>query len=101
MKSFIERNVTEQLTLKEIAASVGLSVSRASQLFSNHVGQSIIDYAIEVRLAMAQERMRSGDMSLQEVSYLCGFANYTHFNRLFKSRFGMSPSNYVRRMTKS
>lgn len=98
IKLYIERNATESLTLKDISASVGLSVSRASQLFKETLNQSIMDYAIEVRLSMAKERMLNEGVTLHEVAYLCGFSNYTHFNRLFKSRFGMSPSQYNKLM---
>jgi AraC family transcriptional regulator of arabinose operon len=98
IKMYIERNAAEQLTLKEISASVGLSVSRASQLFKATVNQSIMDYAIEVKMTMAKERMLHDGITLQEIAYLCGFSNYTHFNRLFRSRFGMSPSQYNKLM---
>lgn len=98
IKLYIERNATERLTLKDIASAVGLSVSRASQVFKATLNQSIMDYAIEVRLTMARERMLYEGMTLQEAAGLCGFANYTHFNRLFRARFRMSPSEYVRLM---
>ncbi|MFD0959040.1 helix-turn-helix domain-containing protein [Paenibacillus chungangensis] len=94
MKVFIERHATEPLHLSDIAASVGLSVSRASQLFRDNIGQSVMDYMIDVRLSIAKERMLLPGMTLQEIAYQCGFANYTHFNRIFRSRFQLSPSEY-------
>ncbi|MEK8132784.1 AraC family transcriptional regulator [Paenibacillus filicis] len=98
IKSFVEKNVTEAITLREVSASVGLSVSRASQIFKQTFGQSIMDYAIEVRLSLAKEQMLIGCSTLQEIAYLCGFANYTHFNRLFHSRYKMSPSDYRKQL---
>lgn len=94
IKMFVEKHATEPITLKDVAASVGLSVSRASQLFKETFGQSIMDYAIEVRLTVAKERILFSGTTLQEIAYQCGFANYTHFNRMFHSRFNMSPSEY-------
>ncbi|OMF07411.1 hypothetical protein BK127_29270 [Paenibacillus sp. FSL H7-0331] len=98
IKMFIEKNATEPITLKDVSMSVGLSVSRASQLFKQAFNQSVMDYAIEVRLSIAKERILIGGSTLQEVSFLCGFANYTHFNRLFRLRFGMTPSEYRRQV---
>src|SRR5690606_16699938 len=49
IKLFVETHATESFKLKDAAAYVGLSVSRASQLFKETFDQSIMDYAIEVR----------------------------------------------------
>jgi AraC family transcriptional regulator of arabinose operon len=98
MKMFIEKNAIESITLRDVSSSVGLSVSRASQLFKKAFNQSIMDYAIEVRLSLAKERILIGESTLQEVAYLCGFANYTHFNRSFRARYGISPSEYKRQL---
>lgn len=98
IKLFVETHATESIQLKDAAAFVGLSISRASQLFKETFNQSIMDYAIEVRLAIARERILFSGTTLQEVAYQCGFANYTHFNRLFRSRFNMSPSEYKRQL---
>ncbi|MDF2723949.1 MAG: AraC family transcriptional regulator [Paenibacillus sp.] len=94
MKAFIEKNATEPLTLEAIAASVGLGKSRASELFRRTFGQSVVDYAIEVRLSVARERMAVEGLSLEEVAYSCGFHTYSHFSRTFSARYGMSPRAY-------
>ena len=98
IKMFIEKNATEPITLGDVSSSVGLSVSRASQLFKETFNQSVMDYAIEVRLSIAKERILIGGSTLQEVAFLCGFANYTHFNRSFRLRYRMSPSEYRRQL---
>lgn len=94
MKAFIEKNATEPLTLEAIAGSVGLGKSRASELFRKTFGQSVVDYAIEVRLSVARERMLVEGLSLEEVAYGCGFNTYSHFSRTFAARYGMSPRTY-------
>ncbi|NHN31418.1 helix-turn-helix domain-containing protein [Paenibacillus agricola] len=98
IKTFIEKHATESITLGDVSMSVGLSISRASQLFKETFNQSVMDYAIEVRLSIAKERMLIGGSTLQEVAFLCGFANYTHFNRSFRLRYGVSPSEYKRQL---
>lgn len=94
MRGFIEKNATEPLSLERIAASVNLGKSRASELFSQAYGQSIVDYAIQVRLSVAKERMLVEGMTLEDVAYGCGFNNYSHFSRSFAARYGMSPRKY-------
>ncbi|WP_223869919.1 helix-turn-helix domain-containing protein [Paenibacillus sabuli] len=36
------------------------------------------------------------DIGLEEAAYACGFRTYTHFSRLFKARFGMTPQDFRR-----
>jgi AraC family transcriptional regulator of arabinose operon len=94
MKDYIEQHATEQLTLKQVASNVGLGISRASELFKTTFGRSVIDYVIEVKLNIAREHILYENSSLEEIAYSCGFGSYTHFSRMFSSRFGQSPKEY-------
>jgi len=98
LKQYIETNAVEPLTLSTICASAGLSVSRASEVFKKAFDQSIINYLIDVRLSMAKERIFARGFTLEEVAYNCGFKTYGHFNRMFRSRFECSPSDYRKRL---
>ncbi|WP_156430964.1 AraC family transcriptional regulator [Paenibacillus sp. FJAT-26967] len=94
MKTYIEQNAPEAFTLNDLAEHVGLSASRAGHLFRETFGQSVMDYAIEVRISMACERIRFGAMTLEQASESCGFHSYSYFHRTFRSRMGLSPREY-------
>ncbi|KAA9004103.1 helix-turn-helix transcriptional regulator [Paenibacillus spiritus] len=94
MKQYIEEHAAGIVRLEEVAAHTGLSVSRAVRLFKEAYGLTIIQYANEVRLEMAKERMMYSPMPLEQVAETCGFANYTYFFRLFRRRYGVSPARY-------
>ncbi|KRF10147.1 hypothetical protein ASG89_00995 [Paenibacillus sp. Soil766] len=94
IKTFIDQHATDELTLKQIAKHAGISVSRAVHLFKSNFGQSIMSYAIEVRLTVACERIRFSVMSLDYVAKSCGFNSYTYFHRQFRMHFGLSPRQY-------
>jgi len=94
IKKFIDQHATEALTLEQIAKHAGISISRAVNLFKTNFGQSIMSYAIEVRLAVACERIRFSAMSLDYVAKSCGFNSYTYFHRQFRMHFGLSPRQY-------
>ncbi|SHE09698.1 Bacillibactin transport regulator [Chlamydia abortus] len=98
LKEYVEQHATEPITLKQVAESVGISPSRASHLFKETHGKSIIDYAIEVRLSIARERMEYSSMTLEQIAEFCGFQSYSYFHRVFRSRLGISPSEYRERM---
>lgn len=94
MKMFIEQNATLSFTVEDVASHVGLSVSRTVHLFKETFNQTIMGYALDVRLNMACERIRYGAMSLEQAAASAGFRSYSYFHRVFKARFGVSPRAY-------
>jgi len=94
IKNYIEENAASPFRLEDAAAHVDISVSRAVHLFKETFGTSIIQYALEVRLNMAQERITFSPMSLEHVAESSGFPNYNYFHKVFRKKFGMSPKQY-------
>ncbi|KIL39659.1 hypothetical protein SD70_18630 [Gordoniibacillus kamchatkensis] len=101
IRAFVESHATEPLTLQRIAAHAGLSVSRTVHLFKETFGQSIMDYAIDVRLAVACERIRFDAATLEQAAEQSGFHSYSYFHRTFRARLGMSPKEYRSRVQHS
>ena len=94
VKHFIEQNATTNFSLEEVAGYAGLSVSRIVHLFKATFGQTIIEYAIDVRLAIASERIRLTTMPLEQIAETSGFRNYCYFSRIFRARYNVSPRQY-------
>ncbi|BFH61622.1 MULTISPECIES: AraC family transcriptional regulator [Paenibacillus] len=94
IKHYIEENASFSFKLEDVAAHVGISVSRAVHLFKEAFGTSIMQYTLDVRLDMARERIIFSPMSLETIAETSGFANYTYFHRVFRSRFGKSPKEF-------
>ena len=94
LKRFIEEHATVTFKLEEAAAHVGLSLSRAVQLFKASYGKTMIQYALEIRLNAAVERIKYSSMTLEEIAETCGFASYSYFHRVFRSKYGMPPVKF-------
>lgn len=94
MLAFIEEHAITPFRLEELAAHVGLSVSRAVHLFKECYGKTIVQYTHEVRLAAAEERIKYSSMTLEQIADTCGFGNYSYFYRVFRKKFGVSPAVY-------
>jgi AraC family transcriptional regulator of arabinose operon len=94
LKRFIEEHATVTFKLDEAAHDAGLSLSRAVHLFKACYGKTMIQYAIEIRLNAALERMKYSSMTLEQIAETCGFASYSYFHRVFRAKYGVSPAKY-------
>lgn len=94
MMHYIEEYAIYNFTISQVADHVGLSVSRASYLFKSTLGQSMIDYAMDIRLSASINQMMYTSMTLSKISENCGFGTYPYFHRVFKRKYGMSPGAY-------
>ncbi|MCY0887633.1 MAG: helix-turn-helix transcriptional regulator [Alicyclobacillaceae bacterium] len=94
MKEFVEQRARQRFTVSDVAQHVGLSPSRASHLFKQAYGVSIMQHTLDVRLRLACEGIRLTKLSLEEIADRSGFSTYSYFHRAFRSRFGVSPKQF-------
>ncbi|MCC3355949.1 helix-turn-helix domain-containing protein [Bacillus sp. REN16] len=96
MMRYIEEHATTAIKVEEVAEHVRLSVSRSVHLFKESVGKTMIEYAQEVRLNSAIERMKYTTIKLEQIAEECGFGSYPYFHKVFKKKYGVSPGVYRR-----
>ncbi|AHB48022.1 AraC family transcriptional regulator [Hyphomicrobium nitrativorans NL23] len=99
LKATVERLLIEPgLKPERIATEAGISVRYANNLLAEE-GSSIERYVNERRLQRcrrALEDTRQVHRSIGDIAFKWGFSDLSHFSRRFKTRFGMSPSDYRR-----
>lgn len=88
----MQNNVGEPLDRGEVARHVGLSTRQLDRLFARHLSKSFADHYRSIRLEAAGELLRHSALTITEIAIACGFANASHFSRLFKAEHGYSPS---------
>lgn len=91
---YIECNYMEKIAIADIAGEIGVSSSHFMKYFKNTMGTSFTCYLNEYRLTMASRLLLSSDTPILLIANDVGFDNLSYFNRLFKKRFGTTPSNY-------
>lgn len=92
INEYIDSNLTKQLTLEDIAFHVSLSPSYCATLVKKETGHTIFDMIIKKRIELAQNYIIENKKSLQEISVLCGYNDYSYFSRHFKRCTGFPPS---------
>lgn len=88
--SYINENITRQLSVDELSAVSYLSRYHFMRLFKSQTGCTVHTYIRQKRLTLAARLLREG-MSATAVSAECGFSDYSTFHRAFKQTFGVSP----------
>lgn len=90
---FLNENYMYDLSLEEIAAFTGRSLSTFKRDFKKISNLSPEKWLIRRRLEAARQLLLETDKSVSEVSTEVGFKNLSHFSAAFKRQFGKSPSN--------
>ena len=84
------------LSLPQIAAEFGLSVSHFSRAFRISTGLPPHQWLLRQRVNAAKQLMTARDLSLAEIAISAGFANQSHFTRVFSAQVGASPAAWRR-----
>jgi AraC family transcriptional regulator len=80
--------------LAEIAAAVGAHPVYLASAFRRHFRQTLGDYQRRLRVELACERLAAGREPLAEIALAAGFADQSHFTRVFKRHLGITPGAY-------
>lgn len=80
------------LSREQLARAVALSVRQLERLFAGHLGTTIGDLYLKIRLDRARSLVHETAMPLLEIAIVCGFANGSHFSRAYRNRFEISPN---------
>jgi AraC-like DNA-binding protein len=83
-----------EATVSALARDVGLGQSQFHALFKGTTGSSPRQFRIDRRLEAALERLATTADPVSEIAYAAGYENASSFNRIFKRRFGVSPSTF-------
>jgi AraC-like DNA-binding protein len=89
-------DLTGKLTLQEIAAELGLSVSHFSRAFRTSVGLPPHQWLLRQRVSAAKQLMTVRGLPLAEIAISAGFAHQSHFTRVFSTLVGVSPGVWRR-----
>lgn len=91
--SYFEDHYHEKISLDHIAENMYLSPFYISKIFKSETGDTPIRHLINIRLEQAHELLENGwNGSIQEVAAKVGYDDAYHFSKLFKKRYGLSPS---------
>lgn len=94
IRVFLKCNYNRAITLNEIADYMDMNKSSLCTFMRKHTGMTITEYLNEIRLSVAGEYLLNIDETISSIAYNVGFSDITYFNRLFRRKYGLTPSQY-------
>lgn len=96
--SYIRTNYKDPIRVEDIARYCHCSVSYISHTFQKNTNKSISCFINDTRLEQARLLLSSTEMPLHEIAVDCGYNDPNYLSTVFKKYFGISPTEYRRKM---
>ena len=98
--NYITQNYKDDFTIEELAKISGYSKSRFSFLFKYHMDKTPVEFLRDIRLSSSCDLLISTNLSINEISLCCGYVDALYFSRIFKDKYGVSPTQYRKEETR-
>lgn len=94
------KNLSNPVTLSGISKHLGVSESYFSHLFKESIGIPFKQYQLLKRVDYAKRMLEEQELPIYAIGIECGFHTPAQFNRVFKEKTGMTPSQYRKKKEK-
>ncbi len=92
--TYINDHFSQKISLKEIAAHIGIHPQYFSSFFKKEFKINFIDYLNNYRIAKSISPLLDSDLSITEIAQTCGFSDHKTYGISFKRMHGCSPSQF-------
>jgi AraC family transcriptional regulator len=94
IKELVHAKMEFDLSLDEMAQSVGLSTAHFARMFRNSTGETPHQFVLRQRIERAKAMLRAPEARVLDVAVACGFKTQQHFAQVFRGVWGVSPTEY-------
>lgn len=91
---YIQRHYSEAISTGGIARHFGLNSSYMSACFHRETGSTIMTFINDLRLQYAKCLLDLGGGEIREICEKAGIADQGYFTRIFKKKYGLTPTQY-------
>lgn len=91
---YIEQNSASSIKIEDLAKILNFSKEHIIRLFKSETGKTPAEYIIDFKVKKAMNMLMNEELSITQISEDLGFANPSHFSKVFKNRLKITPSEY-------
>lgn len=92
--TYLHMNYTQLNPLSHLASEFHVSQEHLSRQFKKEVGTTLLSYIADLRTKKAAELLQTTPLSISEIAMYVGYTDSNYFVKVFKKRYGMTPSAY-------
>lgn len=92
--AYLFANYTQNIHIQQLAEKNHISPEHLSRQFKKEVGNTITAFIAELRTQKAGELLKTTKLSISEIAMYVGYSDSNYFVKVFKKRYGMTPSAY-------
>lgn len=93
----IETRYAEQISLRDVAAALGLTAGHLTSLVGRRTGRTVQQWIIERRMAAARHLLASTDLTVAALATRVGYRDAGYFGKQFRRAHGVGPAEWRRR----
>lgn len=94
MMGFVQKHYREKISLQDIAAAGGVSVSACCVIFRKNIDQTPMGYLMRYRLEKGMEQLRNPNLTVTEIARAVGFGGASYFTECFRRHLQVTPLQY-------
>lgn len=84
--------IEDPISPSVLAVRLGISTRQVERLFVHHLKVSPKRYLMAMRMERARHLLQHSDAAIAEIAIACGFSNFGHFSRVYRSAYGVTPN---------
>lgn len=93
-KTYISRHIFQKISMKDVAAELGVNTSYLSRYFSEHEHITMQHYVMREKMNVACNLLRYSDRSIAEISQYLSIPSQSNFTENFRKYIGTTPQRY-------
>ncbi|WP_300380573.1 AraC family transcriptional regulator [Clostridium sp.] len=90
--NYLILNYIEDISLYTLSKNMYLSPVYISKIFKEIMGDSPINYLIQIRLSKAKDLLKDSNLSIKTIAKMVGYNDPYYFSKLYKKYYGVSPN---------
>ncbi|BDD01915.1 AraC family transcriptional regulator [Persicobacter psychrovividus] len=87
----------EDISIKNLAEDLSVGIRKLQRLFKAYHGVDMTTYRKHIRMEQSRQMIAQQSLSITEICYKMGYSSVSHFSKIFKDHFGVSPSSLIKK----
>ncbi len=93
-EKLVREQYTQAIGVAQVADQLHVTPNYLSSQFKKYKKVSFTQFITDIRLKKAPELLRKPGITVKEAAYRLGYLSSRHFTKLFRKRYGVTPSEY-------